>query len=92
MPLDKFGTQYGEPAFGQLSVGPAASGCVPVSWLGLPGVHLQVSGDVAAATWQDLLNTDGAGWTSGFMSPDGFVSVTNYPTSGSKTFIRLVKP
>ncbi len=91
MPMDKFGTQRVEPSFGQLSVGPASGGYVPVSWLGLPGVHLQTASDVAGA-WNDLMNTDGAGWKSGYISLDGFVSVTNYPTTSAKTFMRLIKP
>lgn len=91
MPMDKFGTQWGETSFGQLSVGPATGGYVPVSWLGLPGVHLQTASDVGG-TWQDLMNTDGTSWSTGSMSLDGFVSVTNYPTSSAKMFMRLVKP
>jgi len=91
MPLDKFGTQYVEPSFGQLAVGPASGGHVPVSWLGRPGVHLQTKADLSSGSWQELNNTDGANWTSGHASPDGFVSTTNYPTSAAKTFLRLVE-
>jgi hypothetical protein len=92
LPLDKFGTPYTEPSFGQLAVAAAAAGKVPVSWLGRPGVHLQTAADLTSGSWQDLLNTDGASWVNGAMSTNGFVSVTNYPTGTAKTFFRLVKP
>jgi hypothetical protein len=91
MPLDTFGNQRVEPSFGQLAAGPVSAGQVSVSWLGRPGVHLQTAADLTSGTWQDLLNTDGASWVSGYTSPNGFVSVTNYPTSAGKTFFRLIK-
>jgi hypothetical protein len=91
MPLDTFGNQLVEPSFGQLAAGPVSAGQVSVSWLGRPGVHLQTAADLTSGTWQDLLNTDGAGWASGYTSPNGFVSVTNYPTIAEKTFFRLIK-
>jgi len=91
MPLDKFGNQYVEPSFGQLAIGAASGGNVPISWLGRPGVHLQTKADLSSGSWQDLANTDGANWSNGHSSPDGFVSVTNYPSSAAKTFLRLIK-
>lgn len=91
MPLDKFGTQYVEPSIGQLAIGPASGGHVPISWLGRPGAHLQIKADLGSGSWQDLNNTDGANWTSGHASPDGFVSTTNYPTSAAKTFLRIIQ-
>ncbi|HWI55803.1 MAG TPA: hypothetical protein VNZ22_01150 [Bacillota bacterium] len=92
LPQDTFRTQYSEPDFGALAVGPAAAGKVPVSWLGRPGVHLQTAADLSSGLWQDILGTDGARWTNGQASTNGFLSVTNYPTSADKTFFRLVKP
>jgi len=105
MPTDTFNTNqpYVEPllsagniyglgslAGGNLTVGAAAAGKVPVSWLGRPGAHLQVSGSLTGV-WQDLLATDGTNWNSGYFSTNGFVSQTNWPASGN-TFFRLVKP
>ena len=93
MPTDVFGNIFGEPVkFGNLSVGKAVSGHVPISWLGLPGVHLQTATGVVGGAWVDLFNTDGTNWTAGFVSNNGFVSVTNYPTSAGQTFFRLIEP
>ena len=98
MPGDTFGNQYGEPFFtygstggGNLIIGPASGGIVPVSWLGRPGAHLQTKTSLASGVWQDLWVTDGTNWTSGHGSANGFVSVTNWPAGGN-TFFRLVKP
>jgi hypothetical protein len=105
MPTDTFSSQpHQEPVFapgnlyqgagtlagGNLSVGPAAGGTVPVSWLGRPGAHLQVNSGLTGS-WQDLTATDGANWSAGYSSTNGFVSVTNWPAS-SNAFFRLVKP
>jgi hypothetical protein len=98
MPTDTFGTQYGEPLFSatstaaaSLRVGTPVSGKVPVSWLGRPGAHLQVSTNLSSGMWRDLFETDGTNWNSGPSSTNGFVSQTNWPAS-SKAFFRLVKP
>jgi len=98
MPTDTFGTQYGEPLFSasstggaSLAVGTPVAGKVPVSWLGRPGAHLQVSTNLSSGMWRDLFETDGTNWTSGPGSTNGFVSRTNWPAS-SKAFFRLVKP
>jgi hypothetical protein len=106
MPTDTFTNQpYQEPVFapgnlyqgagtlagGNLMVGAAVGGKVPVSWLGRPGAHLQVSGGLAGGSWQDLTATDGTNWTAGSNSSNGFLSVTNWPAS-SNAFFRLVKP
>lgn len=91
MPPDTFGVQYAEPSFGQLSANRAPSSSVSISWLGRPGVHLQTTGSLVAGPWNDLLDTDGATWTTGHSSTNGFISVTNYPASGSPSFFRLVK-
>jgi hypothetical protein len=91
MPVDKFGNQYAEPSFGQLSIGAASTGHVPVSWLGRPGVHLQTAAALGAA-WQDRFETDGTNWTSGVSSTNGFISITNYPVGAGATFFRLIKP
>ena len=81
----------GNVAGGNLTVGPAAGGTVPVSWLGRPGATLQVSASLAGGVWQNIPATDGTNWTAGFSSTNGFVSVTNWPAGGNAVF-RLVKP
>jgi len=97
LPQDTFGNQYQEPFFngfnpngGQLTIGKPSGGNTPVTWLGRPGAHLQVSTNLAGI-WQDLSQTDGTNWTVGSRSVNGFVSQTNWPAIG-KTFFRLVKP
>jgi hypothetical protein len=92
MPVDKFGSQYSEPFFnplaqgdGQLQAGPASGGAVPVKWLGRPGAHLQSSANLAGP-WTDHPATDGATWTSGVSSTNGFVSTTNWPATGNQYF------
>lgn len=93
MPTDTFGNQFGEPiAFGSLSAGKPVAGKVPISWLGEPGVHLQSTTSLSPSSWVDLFETDGTNWVNGFISNNGFVSVTNYPTGGAKTFFRLIRP
>jgi hypothetical protein len=89
MPLDVFGNQLAEPSFGLLSSGPASSGRVPISWLGRPGVHLQVNPDLVSP-WQDVIITDGATWSNGYPSTNGLVSVTNWPAGDAKSFFRLI--
>jgi hypothetical protein len=98
MPADKFGNQYAEPYFslsstggGNLTIGAPSGGSVPVTWLGRPGAHLQVTSDLVSGSWQDLIATDGTNWTTGYSSTNGFVSQTNWPASG-QAFFRLVKP
>ena len=104
MPTDTFSTNpYVEPFFstgnigangsvagGDLTVGIPVAGQVPISWLGRPGAHLQ-SASSLNGVWHDISGTDGTTWTAGFSSTNGFVSVTNWPSSGN-TFFRLVKP
>jgi hypothetical protein len=93
MPVDTFGNQFDEPQpFGQLSVGNVSGGTVPISWLGLPGVHLQTSTDLQSGAWVDHPETDGATWTTGHISNNGFISVTNYPAGSSAMFFRLIRP
>jgi hypothetical protein len=105
MPVDTFSSQpYVEPFFstgnigangslagGRLSVGAPVAGRIPISWLGRPGAHLQTSASLSNPVWQNISATDGTNWTAGSSSTNGFVSVTNWPSSGS-TFFRLVKP
>jgi hypothetical protein len=82
MPLDTFGSiTNNEPApgFGNLKIGPASGGHVPITWLGLPGVHLQSAGNLTGGVWQDLMATEG-------------LSSTNYPVGTTPLFFRLIKP
>jgi hypothetical protein len=104
MPVDTFSTTpYVEPFFstgnigangslagGQLTVGAAAGGKVPVSWLGRPGAHLQFTSSLTGP-WQNIPATDGTNWTAGNSSTNGFLSITNWPSSGNTSF-RLIKP
>jgi hypothetical protein len=94
---DTFGNQYAEPFFtsgsrggANLSIGVPSGGTVPVTWLGRPGAHLQVT-SALGGSWQDLIATDGTNWTSGYFSTNGLVSQTNWPSSGN-AFFRVVKP
>lgn len=98
LPTDTFGHQYVEPYFGsgsasdgRLTVGVPSGGTIPVSWLGRPGAHLQVSSDLSGGAWQDLFETDGTNWTAGYSSTNGLVSITNWPVA-DKAYFRLVKP
>ena len=104
MPVDTFSANpYVEPFFstgniaangslagGNLTVGTPVAGKIPVSWLGRPGANLQSAGSVNGP-WQNIPATDGTNWTVGSSSTNGFVSLTNWPSSGN-TFFRLVKP
>jgi len=104
MPTDTFSSQpYVEPFFstgnigangslagGNLTVGTAVGGNIPVSWLGRPGAILQ-SATTVGGPWLTIQATDGTNWTAGVSSTNGFVSVTNWPSSGN-TFFRLIKP
>lgn len=79
MPLDKFGTQYVEPKFGNLVAGPAVGGVVPISWLGYPNVSLQTRSNLTVGTWQTVAGTSGG-------------SATNWATAGSDAqFFRLIQ-
>ena len=79
MPLDKFGTQYVEPRFGNLTIGARSGNIIPVTWLGYPGVHLQTRSSLTSGTWQDQNGTDSQ-------------SSTNWPVGGGVQFFRLVQP
>jgi len=87
---DTFGTQYDEPAFGQLAVQKSAGGNVQLSWLGAPNVEVQTSSSVTSGPWVSLPQTSGVLWSAGVSSVNGLVSVTNMPASGSSYF-RLIK-
>ncbi len=105
LPIDTFTTNaaYQEPLFnnvsievagstagGDLNIGRAAAGKVPVSWLGRPGAQLQTAGSLSGP-WINHPETDGTNWTAGTSSANGLVSQTNWPAGGT-TFFRLVKP
>src|SRR5258708_13873204 len=81
----------GSLAGGNLSVGAVAAGEVPVTWLGRPGAHLQVNSNLTGGAWLDVAGTDGTNNTTGSFGPNGFVSQTKSPASGTG-FFRLVKP
>ena len=81
----------GNNANGNLTVGPASGGSVPVAWLGRPGAHLQ-SADNVNGSWTNIQITDGTNWTSGVNTANGLLSVTNWPGASAHKFFRLVKP
>ena len=64
--------------FGYLAAGKPASGKVPVTWLGRPGVVLQNRANILTGSWIDQNSTDAA------MS-------TNWPNTGTSQFFRLKK-
>jgi hypothetical protein len=77
-PMDTFGTMTVEPSFGNLAVGKPASGQVPVSWLGRPGVQLQSAASITGP-WINVPGTDA-------------MSATNLAATGSSQYFRLVHP
>ncbi len=77
MPLDKFGTQYQEPAFGNLKAVPGAPGSVDLSWLGLPSVQLQAAPAVTGV----YTNVPGTTGQNGI----------TVPAAGAAQFFRLVQ-
>lgn len=79
MPTDKFGTQYAEPSFGNLTIRQPSGGTIPLIWLGRPGVHLQARTSLSSGSWVDHPETDG-------------LSATNWPFTGSSLYFRLVQP
>lgn len=99
MATDTFGDQYNEPYFspidtagGNLTVGRVSNGVAPVQWLGSPGTRLAWRTNVSFGTWQQIAGTDGTNWQIGYSSTNGFVSVTNWPATGSPVFFQLEKP
>ena len=79
LPLDTFGSMIAEPKFGNLAIGPASGGSLPVTWLGYPGVYLQSRTNLISGTWQNNLATGGQ-------------NSTNWPNSSGNQFFRLVQP
>ena len=90
-PTDTFGSSQNEPSFGQLAVGTASGGFVPLSWLGSQAVQLQTRSSLTSGTWTTVAGTDGSVWTSFVNSTNGSVSVTNWPASTGSTFFRLLQ-
>jgi hypothetical protein len=88
-PTDTYGNQYSEPSFGQLASASAGAGSVAVSWLGRPGVQLQVCTNLLKG-WQNIAETDGTNWVTGnAATTNGFVSQTNVPAISGSQFFRL---
>ncbi len=79
LPEDTFGSMVQEPAFGNLAAGAKSGGNVPITWLGLPHVHLQTVSSLTNSTWTDLLGTDGQ-------------NSTNYPVGAGPSYFRLINP
>lgn len=84
-PTDTFGLQRTSPAAATespcagLAIHGATAGTIPITWLGMRGVHLQSSTNLLSGAWVDLNTTDGS-------------SSTNWPTSTGSRFFRLVQP
>jgi hypothetical protein len=76
MPMDTFGSMGIETKFGNLAIGKAASGHVPITWTGYPGVSLQNSSDLQS--WTTQPSTTGQ-------------SSTNWPVGAGAEFFRLIK-
>ena len=82
LPLDVFGDMVQEQAFGNLTIGRNSGGTVPISWLGNPGVFLQVTPNVT--TW----NGADTNFPPGTAGPNP----TNYPVGSGTSFFRLINP
>lgn len=84
-PVDIFGIEQTnqaaatEPPFGSLAIGKPTSTYFPITWLGLPGVHLQYSTNLASTNWVDVIATAGQ-------------NATNWPISTGNRFFRLIQP
>ena len=80
LPLDVFGNMVQEQSFGNLAVGPKSGGNVPITWLGRPGVHLQVKTNLTAGAW------------NGFLPGTDAQNATNYPVGAGASYFRLINP
>jgi hypothetical protein len=84
--VDIFGQQVTNAAaateisFGNLTASPSTPGSVALTWLGRPGVFLQVNTNLNSPIWTTYTNSGGG------------ISATNIPTSGGQAFFRLVNP
>ena len=78
-PMDTFGNPLSGISFGNLEVRKSDATHTLISWLGRPGVHLQTRTNLTTGAWVEHLETDG-------------MSFTNWPSGGSSTFFRLIRP
>jgi hypothetical protein len=84
-PVDNFGMQQTNLAAAtelplmNLAIGKPTAGHLPITWLGLPGSHLQYTTNLANHVWVD--------WTA----TTGF-SATNWPQTNAPAFFRAVLP
>lgn len=97
LPPDTFGAQgnstLSEPNFGLLSAAQGTAGHTAISWLGRPGVHLQTKTSLPSGSWTDLFNTDGTNWSNySFISTNGPISTTNWPSASGNRYFRLINP
>jgi len=74
-----------------LTAASALPGNVSVTWVGRPGIELQVNTNLSGSSWQTMTATDGTNWISGYSSTNGFTSQTNWPASSGQRFFRLIK-
>jgi len=89
MPVDVFGQQTNsnpaiaaeanEISFGDLAITAPSPGTIALTWLGRPGVYLQTSTNLGSGVWTTVTNSDG-------------LSASNFPSSGSSKFFRLINP
>lgn len=78
----EFGTNYAairvQKQYGDLAIGAASGGNVPVTWLGCPCVTLQSRTNLTSGSWTDLPATESA-------------SATNVPATVGQQYFRLQK-
>jgi len=67
-----------EPSFGNLAIGSAVGGNLPITWLGRPAVVLQHSSTLSGGIWISEDATSGT-------------QFTNWPNAGGNQFFRLFK-
>ncbi len=81
LPQDTFGSMVQEQSFGNLAIGSKNSdGNVPITWLGRPGVFLEVNTNLATGTWLELTNTGG-------------LNLRAYPVAGANaSYFQLINP
>ena len=69
---------FAETQFGNLTIGKASGGTVPVTWAGYPCTTLQTRSSIGSGSWVDLPGTDAT-------------SKTNFPAAAGSRFFRLQK-
>ena len=79
LPQDTFGSMIQEQSFGNLAIGPKSGANVPITWLGRPGVQLQVTTNLTTGSWSNVSGSNAQ-------------NATNYPASSGASYFRLINP